>query len=227
MGSPIWTAVAGRALVQLLGGEGRAVDAVRADAAAGHDDDVAGQGALLVGGLARYGDGHGAYGAAVDQRFAEVALVKDDGPVHRGDAGLVAAVLHALAHALEHPARVQQPGRQLALVKGIGKTEHVGIAEQVGSHAGTHRIAVDAHDAGQGSAVGVQGGRGVVGFHLHADVDGVGKTDHARVVLEHGQAVVAALAVAALRSRICLVEPWIKVLYRLDSSEILPVSVFS
>jgi hypothetical protein len=67
-------------LVQLLGGEGRAVDAVLADAAAGHDDAVAGQGLLaLVAGLAADGGGHGADGAAEDQRLAEEAFVEDDG----------------------------------------------------------------------------------------------------------------------------------------------------
>ncbi|OPZ60815.1 MAG: hypothetical protein BWY87_00246 [Deltaproteobacteria bacterium ADurb.Bin510] len=55
-----------RAFVQLFGGEGRAVDAVLADAAAGHDDLVAGQDSLFVRGPARHGFGHDAGRAAVD-----------------------------------------------------------------------------------------------------------------------------------------------------------------
>ena len=42
----------GGALVELLGGEGRPVDPVLADPAAGHDDEVAGQDLLRVGRLA-------------------------------------------------------------------------------------------------------------------------------------------------------------------------------
>jgi hypothetical protein len=109
------------ALVQLLGGEGRAVDAVLADAPAGHDDAVAGQGLFFVAGASGDLGRHGADRAAEDQGLAQEAFVKDDGPVDRGDAGLVAAVLHALAHAFEDPARVQQARRQLASWKGEAK----------------------------------------------------------------------------------------------------------
>ena len=103
----------GRAFVQLFRREGRAVDAVLADTAAGHDDDVADLRFLLIalarlavrGGLAggHFG-GDQADGAAIDQRLAEVALVEHDGAVDGGDAGLVAAVFHAFAHAFEDAA---------------------------------------------------------------------------------------------------------------------------
>ena len=84
-----------RALVQFLGGEGGAVDAVLADAAAGHDDLVAGHGELVLAWLAEVLGRHDAHRAAEDQGLAGKALVKDQRTVHRGDAGLVAAVLHA------------------------------------------------------------------------------------------------------------------------------------
>ena len=120
----------GRAFVQLFRREGRAVDAVLADTAAGHDDDVADLRFLLIalarlavrGGLAggHFG-GDQADGAAIDQRLAEVALVEHDGAVDGGDAGLVAAVFHAFAHAFEDAAGMEQAGGQASSWKGEAK----------------------------------------------------------------------------------------------------------
>ncbi|KAF5037391.1 hypothetical protein DSECCO2_565120 [anaerobic digester metagenome] len=175
------------------------MDAVLADAAAGHDDAVAREGPLLVARPAGHGGRHGADGAAEDQGFAQEALVEDDGAVDRRDARLVAAVLHALAYALEDAARVQQARRQLAFMEGGGEAEHVGVAQEVGAHARAHGVAVHADDAGQCSAVWVQGRGAVVGLDLDADVHVVAEADDAGVVLEHGQAeIVLAHALAKL-----------------------------
>ncbi len=160
--------------MQFLGRESRAVDAVRADPAAGHNDHVTGQSAFFVRRLTRDLHWHGADGAAVNQWLAEIALVKHDGTVDRGNAGLVAAMLHTFAHTFEYTARMQQAGRKFALMERRGKTEHIGVAQQVRADTGAHGVAVDAHDAGQCSAVRVQSGRRVVRLHLHADIDGLG-----------------------------------------------------
>ena len=108
-------------------------------------------------------------------------------------------MLHAFTHALEDAARVQEARWQLAVMEGGGEAEHVGVAEQVRAHARAHGVAVHADDAGQGSAVGVQGRGAVVGLDLDADVHVFAEADHARVVLEDGQAeVVLAHAFAQL-----------------------------
>ena len=152
IGSPICNAQevgaqpdGGRAFVQLFRREGRAVDAVLADTAAGHDDDVADLRFLLIalarlavrGGLAggHFG-GDQADGAAIDQRLAEVALVEHDGAVDGGDAGLVAAVFHAFAHAFEDAAGMEQAGGQGFVMEGGREAEHVGVADEFRAEAG-------------------------------------------------------------------------------------------
>ena len=176
--------------VQFLGGEGGAVDAVLADAAAGHDDDVAHFGLLFPALAAVDVGGDHTHGAAVDQGLAQVAFIEDQGAVDGGDAGLVAAVFHAFAHAFQHAAGMQQARGQFLVIEGGGEAEHVGVADQFRAHAGAHGVTVDAHDTGEGAAVGVQGGGAVVGLHLDAGVVAVDEGDDAGVVLEHGLAVV-------------------------------------
>ena len=128
--------------------------------------------------------------AAVHQRFAQKALVKNQRAVDRGNAGLVAAVFHAFTHAFQHAAGVQQARGQGLVVEGRGKAEHVCIADKFRAHARAHRIAVDAHNTRKRTAVGVQSRRAVVGFYLDAGIVAVDEGDDARVVLEHGLAVV-------------------------------------
>ena len=43
-------------------------------------------------------------------------------------------MFHALAYAFQHPAGMEQAGRQFALEKRRGEAEHVGVAQQVGTH---------------------------------------------------------------------------------------------
>ena len=195
--------------MQLFRREGRAVDAVLADTAAGHDDDVADLRFLLIalavrGGLAgRHFGGDQADGAAIDQRLAEVALVEHDGAVDGGDAGLVAAVFHAFAHAFEDAAGMEQAGGQGFVMEGGREAEHVGVADEFRAEAGAHRVAVHPHDAGQRPAVGVEGRGAVVRFHLDAGVVFGRKGDDARVVLEHGTAEIpVAEALADLLGRV-------------------------
>lgn len=107
--------------------------------------------------LAGTSAGDQADGAAIDQRLAEVALVEHDGAVDGGDAGLVAAVFHAFAHAFEDAAGMEQAGGQGFVMEGGREAEHVGVADEFRAEAGAHRVAVHPHDAGQRPAVGVEG----------------------------------------------------------------------
>ena len=53
------------------------MDAILADTAADHDDAIADPGRLFVAGFAMQGGGHDRAGAAVDQRLADKAIIKD------------------------------------------------------------------------------------------------------------------------------------------------------
>ena len=60
------------------------------------------------------------------------------------------------------------------------------VQQQVGALPGPERVAVHAHDAGHGSAVGIERGRAVVGLGLVDEVEAVVESDHAGVVGEDG-----------------------------------------
>nr|GFC68545.1 hypothetical protein [Tanacetum cinerariifolium] len=152
---------------KLNAAERRAVDAVLAHPATGHDDAVAGQNDFLPAVFARKLHRHHGAGAAVHERFAAVAVIKNDGPVHGRHARLVATVLNTLAHTLKNAARVQLAGQQFAIVIRVSKAQHVGIEQQARTaDAGSQRVAVVAQDAGDSSAVGVDGRGRVVRFDL-------------------------------------------------------------
>ena len=179
------------ALVQLLGGEGRPVDPVLADPAAGHDDQVAGEDLLGVGDLPVELGGHDPAGAAVDQGLSQVALVEDEAAVDRRDAALVAAVLHPLAHPFVDPPRMEDPRGQGLVVVGRRKAEDVGVEDELRPLAAAEGVAVDADDPRQGAAVGVEGRGGVVGLHLEDQVPVVVEADDPGVVGKDGEAPVA------------------------------------
>ena len=174
----------GRFGAQLLGGEGGAVDAVLADAAAAHDRPVAHLDLLALGGAAVDLDGDGAHGSAVDQRLAQVALVEALEPAAVGDAGLVAAIDHPFVYAVANTAGVHQPLGDLLVVEGRAEAVAPDIGNQRGAHARAERVAVDAHDAGHRPAVGVERGGGVVRFHLVDQMQPVVELHDAGVVGE-------------------------------------------
>ncbi len=79
---------------------------------------ISGTNVLGMGGFPIDPCGHDPTGPAVDQRLAEKTVVKDNAAVHGGDAALVAAVLHALAHPFIDAPRVENsPGKGL-VIKG-------------------------------------------------------------------------------------------------------------
>ena len=133
---------------------------------------------------------HQRRGAAVDQRLAGEALVEDDRAVDGRDAALVAAVLDPLDHPFEDPPRMEQPRRQRLVVEGRGEAEDVGVEDQLRAATGAEGVAVDADDAGQRAAVGIEGGGRVVGLDLEDQGPVVGEADHPGVVLEDREAEV-------------------------------------
>ena len=92
---------------------------------------------------------------------------------------------------------MEQPGRQGLIVKGRGKAEHIGVADQLGAHAGAKGIAVDPDDAGQCPAVRIKGRGAIVGLHLEDHVPVGIEADHPGIVLEHRQAPVVLTHVLA------------------------------
>ena len=132
--------------------------------------------------------GHDSCGSAIDQGFSQVPLIKHEAPVHRWDAGFVAAVLYAFPDSLKDPQGMEYLGRQLAGTKRVCKTEHVRVEDELGPHAGAEGVAVDPHDAGERAAVWVQGRRGVVGLHLEHEVIVFIEPDNARIVGEDAHA---------------------------------------
>ena len=134
--------------------------------------------------------GHDPPGAAVDQRLSEVAVVEDEAAVDRGDAALVPAVLHPFPDPLIDPPRVEQPLRQGFVVVGRRKTEDVRVEDELRPLSAPEGIPVDADDARERPAVGVEGRGGVVGLHLEDEVPVVVESDDPGIVVENGEAPV-------------------------------------
>ena len=77
-----------------------------------------------------------------------------------------------------------RPGGSCAGPPGRAEAVAPDVGEQVGAEAGAERVAVDADDAGDGAAVGVERRRAVVGLHLVDEVVAAGGGDDAGVVVE-------------------------------------------
>jgi len=176
--------------MELFRRERGAVNPVLADAAARHDDQVAGDDFLRMCGFAVETGRHDPGGAAVNEGLAEIPLVEDDAAVDRGNAALVAAVLDALANALVDAARMQDAFGQRLCVIGRRETEDIGIENQFGAFPGAEGIAVDADDARERPAVGIKRRGRIVRFHLEDQVVVVIEFDDAGVVHKNGQAPV-------------------------------------
>ena len=169
-------------MTEFLRGKGRAVDAVLADAAAAHHDGVARQDFLALGRAPPDQPGNAADGSAVDQRLAEISVVETLEAAHPRDAALVAAVDHALVHAVADAARVHQALRQIAVVKRRAEAVAPRVANHLAAHARAHRVAIHADDAGDRAAVRIQRGGTVVGFDLVRNIVALVEADDARVV---------------------------------------------
>ena len=163
------------------------MDTVFADAAAAHDDQVAGIDGFGSTGNAVDGLGQNADSTAVDQRLADVAGVEVFKAVAVGDTGLVAAVDNAFVDTVTQTAGMQQAFGNI-FVFGEGRSEAVtpDVDEQIRTLTGAERVAVHTDDTGHGAAVGIEGGGAVMGFDLVADVDLVVEVDHTGVVAENG-----------------------------------------
>src|SRR5882724_5555102 len=88
------------------------MDAVLADAAADHDDQITRVGALLMRRLPLEAGRHDAASAAEHQGFSEKALIEENGPIDVRNATLVGAVLYPTMHPSEHALRMHESRRQ-------------------------------------------------------------------------------------------------------------------
>ncbi len=136
--------------------------------------------------------------AAIHQRIAKVAPVEIQRAVHRGNAHPVAVIAYAGHHALDHPPRVQHAGRQL-VGRHFGRceAENVGVAHRLGPQTGSQRIADHAANARVGPAIGFDGRRVVVRFHLEHGMILGQKPHHAGVVFKYAHAPVFVAQVAS------------------------------
>ncbi len=77
------------------------MDPVLSYASAAHYYGVSWLGLFFVTWPVTYLFGHHSACPAKDQGFSQVALIKENGAVNRGDAALVAAMLHTFPYALK------------------------------------------------------------------------------------------------------------------------------
>ncbi len=130
--------------------------------------------------------GHDAAGAAEYQGLTPVAFVEGEGAGGHGYARLVASVHYAPMHAFQYVARVDKAGRQLSLGRvRIAEAEHVGVKDGFSAHTRAQDVAVDAHDTGNGAAVGIQRRGAVMGLSLDAEHRTFEELHYARVVHEY------------------------------------------
>ena len=139
------------------------MDPVLADPAADHDDGVSGLGALDRGiAPVRQFARHKADGASENQRLAPITVVEEQETLRGGNAGLIAAVFDALDHAVDQPAcGRQRRGRRPVAVQhrgiiGVGQAKAIAVEDRSGALPEAQTIAVDPHNPGHGTAVGVE-----------------------------------------------------------------------
>ena len=136
------------------------MDAVVAHSTTDHVDDVTRHRGFDVRGAAVVENTrHDADRSAIHEWFSDVAVVKHNGAVHGGNAGFVASNPNTCVDATKHSRRVEEILGKVAFPIGWTKTKHVGVGDGSGSQARAENVAVDADDAGHGSAVRVKGRR--------------------------------------------------------------------
>ena len=121
-------------------------------------------------------DGH-----HVDQRVALVGGVEHELAAHRGHADAVAVAADAAHDAVDEVAR--------ARVRRVAEAERVEHRDRAGAHR--EDVAQDPADAGRGALVGLDRGRVVVALDLERDREAVADRDHARLLADAGDDVLA------------------------------------
>ena len=180
-GSPTWTR---RPLRRVLLAERRGredggpADAVAARGAAVQDDEVAGAVRRGVGEhpVLEQADGH-----HVDQRVALVGGVEHELAAHRGHADAVAVAADAAHDAVDEVARPR--------VRRIAEAQRVEHRDRARAHR--EDVAQDPADAGRGALVRLHRGRVVVALDLERDRQAVADRDHARLLADAGDDVLA------------------------------------
>ena len=156
--------------MELFRAEGRPVDAVFSNPSSAHDNGIPWLRLLFVGGAPAYGLWHDTACSAKYQGLSKVALVKDNGAVHRGDAALVASVLNAFPYPFEYALWMKKAlGNGLVVVRRA-KAEHVSVKDKLCAKSCSKRVPVYANYAGKCTAIGVKGRGAVVGLNLEGHV---------------------------------------------------------
>ena len=87
-------------------------------------------------------------------------------------------------------------------MKRRGKAKHIGIENQFCADARAERIAVDADNAGERSAVGIKRGRRIVRLHFENQIVIIVEFDDAGVIHKNGKAkIILAFGLADFGSR--------------------------
>src|SRR3972149_7206063 len=146
------------------------MDSILPDAAPGHHNEIPGFRPLQMGRLAQDLPGHDSSCSAIDQGFSQIAVVKDQSSVEGGDPALVSTMLDPFSYPFVDALRMKQARGKGFVIKGGGEAEEVDVEDQLGALSRAKRVAVDPNDAGQGSAVGVQSARRIVGLHLKYEI---------------------------------------------------------
>ena len=171
-------------------GEGCAVDTVFPDPSADHDDEVAGQGLLLVEQSPVVSTRHHADRACEDERFTHVPVVEVAPPLRCRYARTVAADADAADDALKDPSRGEDgvfpvlPAEEGRFGVGVAGAVAVYVDAGFGAEAEPDRVAVHPDDPGEGAAEGVEGRGGVVRLDLAGHEVFVVEDDGAGVVGE-------------------------------------------
>ena len=106
---------------------------------------------------------HKAEGRYEHEAFSHVPGMKQDLAEGGGYSAFVAPVAHPFDDPVEQTPGMQ-PRFEIPIVIPQPDTVSVAAHDQPGPLAGSHRIPVDAHDAGNGTAVGLHVGRRIVGL---------------------------------------------------------------
>src|SRR5437660_9102404 len=119
--------------------------------------------------------------AAVDQRVINITGVIKDGPVHSGNAHLVAIIADAIDHAIGNALRRKDAGSQLVhRCVGRAEAEYIGTGNRLSRDA--KYVTNDAAHPRIGPAKRLYGRRMVMRLHLEREIVRGGKANDASVI---------------------------------------------
>ena len=160
------------------------MDAVAAGTAAQGYHAVTGMNHLL-----NHPPGDQPYRPAIDQRVADIPLVKIKGSAGRWYAHPVAVIAHTGNHPSQHPQGMQRAGGQLIHGKiGRAEAEDIRIDDRLGAQPRTQSVPQNPSDPRPRPSIRLDSGGMVVGLHLEGDTVVIIEGHDSRVVLEDREA---------------------------------------